>query len=81
MTITICILAIITVASIMIAIRSRIKSVKFLKAADQIMVDLSKSFMDAGRIGEKHRIIRLLKDKGMQRASDLLLKEGKTDGK
>jgi len=81
MIITICTLAIITVASIIIAIRSHIKSVKFLKAADTVMVDLSKSFMDAGRIGEKHRIIRLLRDNGMQRASDLILKEGKTNGK
>jgi hypothetical protein len=81
MIITICTLVTITVTSIIIAIRSRIKSAKFLKAADQIMVDLSKAFMDAGRVTEKHRIIALLKDKGMQRASDLLTKEGTSDGK
>jgi hypothetical protein len=79
--ITIIALSTVTVASIAYAIRSHIKSIKFLKRADQIMIELSKSFLDAGRISEKNRIIKLLAEHGMVDSVKLLKKEGKTNGK
>jgi hypothetical protein len=79
--ITIIALSTVTVASIAYAIRIHIKSVKFLKRADQIMIDLSKSFLDAGRISEKNRIIKLLVQHELNDAVRLLKKEGKTNGK
>lgn len=77
--ITIIALSTVTVASITYAVRSHLKSVKFLKRADQIMIEISRSFLDAGRIAENNRILNLLQEHKMASAVRLLKKEGKTN--